>query len=430
MLIPNLATFTGIDPATNPGIKHGNLDPITQFASADLLDMAVGSLYLQKMVALGGNCTTLGISACLWIKVDRSQDTCNVLGSAKDWRRCCCFGLLEGPGLPAATEDPWCSAQTGDWYLQDDTLGCTVLWLKIRDSCGSGDWFNVTGTRCLTAGDTPPDPATLCTMDIGATYVDTSTTCPTLYIKIADLCDANDWLNLADGCVLDRAGTPVGAIIASLCELPIGAYVRDTTDSNRLYVKTKDLCLGNDFQPIQMKSSAVYACPPDITLNIATQVLNLPPRVIGNRRRASVTHGLFPLPANTLTVITGPFDDIRIAQPASIAPVAPSNALIAPCDGYYRIGIQCGTYVNTASGIINGAGSAVNGALVFMEYFPSPTPAAGVVSQCFLSRDVNLNAGDIITAIGYTQEPLGCDTGSWHVILEYLAPRGTLAATV
>jgi hypothetical protein len=199
MLIPNLPTFTGLDPATTPQIQHGSLDPSMQFASAELLAMAMGSIYIQKSVIVGQNCAILGTSACLWLKVGRTQDACNPLGSPKDWRRCCCFTLLEGATPPSPGVDPWCKAQTGDWYLQTPTNGgCKGLWLKIRDDCGANDWINVLGNKCLVTGLTPPDPVALCDYDIGSNYVDLARSCPVVYLKIRDNCDANDWINLSE----------------------------------------------------------------------------------------------------------------------------------------------------------------------------------------------------------------------------------------
>ena len=252
MLIPNLTTFTGLDPTITPSIQHGSLDPATQFASAELLAMAMGSLYIQKSVTLGPNCTVLGTSACLWIKVDRSQDSCSPLGSPKDWRRCCCFSLLEGATPPSPGVDPWCKAQTGDWYLQTGSAGsCAGLWLKIKDNCGSDDWYNVSGGKCLIVDNKPPDPVLLCDYEIGTHYVDTSSPCPTLYLKIYDNCNAADWMNLADGCVYRMTGSPVGNVAdTALCKLPIGAIVLDTTTPapvRSIYWKVADNCDGNDY---------------------------------------------------------------------------------------------------------------------------------------------------------------------------------------
>jgi len=341
MLIPNLATFTGLDPTTTPSLKHGNLDPTLQWASQELLDMAVGSLYIQKGATLGPNCTVLSSFSCLWIKVNRSQDPCNALGSPKDWRRCCCFNLIEGATPPQPSENPWCSAQTGDWYLQNDPNGCRGLWLKVKDTCGASDWYNVTGGKCLLTGTTPPDPVALCDYDLGAHYLDTSTHCPTLYIKIADNCNNADWLSLADGCIYDMAGSPVGNTTdTNLCELPIGAVVRDTTDTNRLYLKISDGCTGLDYQPLQLRLTK----DPDLTgvdtINETTYVLNLAPTLIGHRRRDFTVDGRILVPPGAWLQVDE-LNDIRYdAVSALLTPMCPStpnDAIYIPASGYWHI---------------------------------------------------------------------------------------------
>ena len=238
MHIPNLNTFTGLDPATTPQIQHGSLDPSMQFASAELLAMAMGSIYIQKSVIVGQNCAILGTSACLWLKVGRTQDACNPLGSPKDWRRCCCFTLLEGATPPSPGVDPWCKAQTGDWYLQTPTNGgCKGLWLKIRDDCGANDWINVLGNKCLVTGLTPPDPVALCDYDIGSNYVDLARSCPVVYLKIRDNCDANDWINLSEACVITGTAPDDG----DLCTYAKGTYFLNPTTC-QLWVKVQDNC--------------------------------------------------------------------------------------------------------------------------------------------------------------------------------------------
>lgn len=238
MLIPNLATFTGLDSATTPQVQHGSLDPSMQFASAELLAMAMGSIYIQKSVIVGQNCAILGTSACLWLKVGRTQDACNPLGSPKDWRRCCCFTLLEGATPPSPGVDPWCKAQTGDWYLQTPASGgCKGLWLKIRDDCGANDWINVLGNKCLVTGTTPPDPVALCDYDIGSNYVDLARSCPVVYLKIRDNCDANDWINLSEACVIQ--GTAPDD--SDLCAYAKGTYFLNPTTC-QLWVKVQDNC--------------------------------------------------------------------------------------------------------------------------------------------------------------------------------------------
>lgn len=238
MLIPNLTTFTGLDPTTTPQIQHGSLDPQAQFASAELLAMALGSIYIQKSVIVGNNCAVLGTSACLWLKVGRTQDACNPLGSPKDWRRCCCFTLLEGATPPSPGVDPWCKAQTGDWYLQDPSAnGCKGLWLKIRDDCGANDWINVLGNKCLVTGTTPPDPVALCDYDIGSNYIDLARSCPVVYLKIRDNCDANDWINLSEACVI----TGTAPDDSDLCDYAKGTYFLNPSTC-QLWVKVQDNC--------------------------------------------------------------------------------------------------------------------------------------------------------------------------------------------
>ncbi len=238
MLIPNLTTFTGLDPTTTPQIQHGSLDPQAQFASAELLAMALGSIYIQKSVIVGNNCAVLGTSACLWLKVGRTQDACNPLGSPKDWRRCCCFTLLEGATPPSPGVDPWCKAQTGDWYLQTPTNGgCKGLWLKIRDDCGANDWVNVLGNKCLVTGLTPPDPVALCDYDIGSNYIDLARSCPVVYLKIRDNCDASDWINLSEACVI----TGTAPDDSDLCAYALGTYFLNPITC-QLWIKVQDNC--------------------------------------------------------------------------------------------------------------------------------------------------------------------------------------------
>lgn len=423
MLIPNLATFTGLDPTTTPSLKHGNLDPTLQWASQELLDMAVGSLYIQKGATLGPNCTVLSSFSCLWIKVNRSQDPCNALGSPKDWRRCCCFNLIEGATPPQPSENPWCSAQTGDWYLQNDPNGCRGLWLKVKDTCGASDWYNVTGGKCLLTGTTPPDPVALCDYDLGAHYLDTSTHCPTLYIKIADNCNNADWLSLADGCIYDMAGSPVGNTTdTNLCELPIGAVVRDTTDTNRLYLKISDGCTGLDYQPLQLRLTK----DPDLTgvdtINETTYVLNLAPTLIGHRRRDFTVDGRILVPPGAWLQVDE-LNDIRYdAVSALLTPMCPStpnDAIYIPASGYWHIEARAsweGSATACNTGVAVGVGAfiyqrTINPALTFTE------------SQNESHWSGNLTQGDLIHAWVTTDLPAGLQTGSIDLYARMEAPE-------
>jgi hypothetical protein len=427
MLIPNLTTFTGLDPTTTPSIKHGNLDPVAQFASQELLDMAVGSLYIQKSVQLGPNCTVLGTSACLWIKVDRSQDPCNALGSPKDWRRCCCFNLIEGTTPPQPTENPWCSAQTGDWYLQSDANGCSGLWLKIKDTCGSTDWINITGGKCFLTGTTPPDPSALCDYDLGAHYMDTSPPCPVIYIKIADNCNSGDWLSLMDGCVFDAAASPVGVLPAtlpdgpSLCQLPVGAYVRDASDSLRLYIKIADNCDGNDYAPAQVRLTTNQTLDPNRTqLNPITQVLNVSPPLIGHRRYNAPVNGFLAVAQNTLIPV--PLAQVyKDTSPgAVICPVAQIYRVIVPMAGYWKVTAE-GNFIGEADGYLAGVGIVYNGSLAVVSLATCPLQA-GVMSSANKRFAFQMNANDFFELYAWTNDPSGLtQTGSYDLRLEWIS---------
>lgn len=429
-LIPPNGRLTGLDPRVHVGYGYGSLNPKTDYSDTKLAGAKTGSVYISTRSVLDPvTCQVTCCDVTMWLKTACNDTTCGCIGLPTDWTNIGSPKVIQGIIPIDALAEPWVSLDHGDIYHYV-AAGIDRYYLKIKGGCTGDSAWVLLGAVPITLGTGAPNPTTNCAQPVGSIYVDTATNCPQVYIKLYSLCLASDWVNLASGCVYDRAGTPVGVVDATLCSLPLGAIVRDTTDNNRIYVKTTDLCVGGDYQAVQLRMTEVYACPPVITLNEVTQVLNVPPKVIGNRRRSSVTHGLFPIAAGTWTLITGNFNDIIIAQPSTIAPVAPGNIMVAPCDGYYRLGVQCG-FFDAAAGVINGAGCAINGALTFMEYFPTPAPAAGpVASQCFLYRDVNLTAGDAITVLGYTEDTGGCDTGSWHIMMEWLAPRLLGSVTV
>lgn len=420
MLIPNLATFTGLDPTTTPAIKSGNLDPSTQWASQELLDMAVGSLYIQKGATLGPNCTVLSSFACLWIKVNRSQDPCNALGSPKDWRRCCCFNLLEGTTPPQPSENPWCAAQTGDWYLQTDVSGCSGLWLKIKDTCGTTDWYNVSGSKCLLTGTTPPDPVALCDYELGAHYLDTSTHCPTLYIKVADNCNAADWLNLSNGCIYDMAGTPVGNVAdTNLCELPLGATVRDTTDGNRIYVKVTDNCTGTDYQPVQLRLTTNQEMSGDrVKLDNATQVLNVADPLVGHRRYPYNINGYLVVPQNTLQPVANMnqvYKDNSVG--GVICPVGLPDRVVVPFAGYWRV-TAAGNFVDGQTNFLAGIVLSYNGGLGNVPVWTAPLQT-GVLVAANGAFEFDMNAGDYFVLYAWTNNPGGLlQTGSYDLRLE------------
>lgn len=225
MLIVNGYGFQG-NPATDPQLLHGSLNPATQYNDSTLLAAAIGTMYVSRLVTTDANCTVLSSSACLWVKVQKDADCCGGLGSPKDWRRCCCFSLLEGTSVPNGATDPWCGAQTGDYYLQHTTTCGDHLWLKIHDGCAASDWIMVNRDPGFMERVSEPDPnsvlltdADLAGFGVGSIHnvqqvtIDyTNDTCYTMQgIFFVRSVDCNFWLG--PGNAVEVAATPNSASV-------------------------------------------------------------------------------------------------------------------------------------------------------------------------------------------------------------------------
>ena len=278
-LIPPNGRLTGLDPRVHVGYGYGSLNPKTDYSDTKLAGAKTGSVYISTRNTLDPvTCQVTCCDTTMWLKTACNDTNCGCIGLPSDWTNIGSPKVIQGI-IPINTlAEPWVSMDHGDIYHYVAS-GIDRYYMKIKGGCTGDSAWVLLGAAPITIGTGAPDPTTNCAQPVGSIFIDTATNCPQVYMKLYSLCNASDWLNISDGCIFDRAGTPVGVVDATLCGLPKGAIVRDTTDNHRLYVKIADGCTGTDYQPIQLKMTENYACPPVISLNPVTQVLNVPPKV-------------------------------------------------------------------------------------------------------------------------------------------------------
>lgn len=289
MIIVNDNVFNA--DVSQPHIKHGTLNPATDFANQTLADMSVGTIYISKTGVTGQPCNTTVTAACVWVKEGTPGSPCSPAGSKSDWRRVgTCGGFLMGTTKITPGAAPWCAAERGDIYEQ-----------------------SVTGQ-----------------------------TWKLYHIKAGNACDA-PWINMSKGCVFEDTHTPVGSMDADLCALPVSSFVH--VDNVGTFIKVKNNCDGNDWVPLQTDLSNVQdmrivtSDPNDAALgkptyDVATRTLNIPPRGIVVLRKDQAMSGNTSVNPSATTTIN--FDVKDIDKTQNNANAVTTDTIIIPYTGYYR----------------------------------------------------------------------------------------------
>lgn len=330
MIIVNDNVFNA--DVSQPHIIHGTLDPSVDFAVEELTRQPVGTLYISRTGVTGQPCNITVTAACLWVKEGTPGSPCSPAGSKSDWRRVgTCGGFILGstPITPGAA--PWCAAERGDIYEQ---------------SVPGQTW-------------------------------------KLYHIKAGNACDA-PWINLSKGCVFEDTHTPVGSMDADLCALPVSSFIH--VDSVGTFIKVKNNCDGNDWEPLQTDLSnvedmrIVTTDPDDANVGrpkytVDTRTLNIPPRVVIGLRRNLVTAGQTTVMAGNTMVVDFDTKDIDTSQNNGGA--LTSNTVTLPFDGFWRV-TATATLVGKAAAYNWRAVTTFNGS-VLQEYQWGVLPLANAL---------------------------------------------------
>jgi hypothetical protein len=374
MIIVNDNVFN--TDVSQPHIKHGTLNPSTDFATQTLRDLPLGTLYISRTGITGQPCGTTVTAACLWIKEGTAGSPCATAGSKSDWRRIGCGGFITGTAAPSSAS-PWCQAEQNDIYER-----------------------NITGQ-----------------------------TWKLYYMKTGNACDAA-WLNLSKGCVFEDTHTPVGSTDADLCALPVSSFVH--VNGVGTFIKVKNNCDGNDWVPLQADLTPVedmrnLTLNPDDTnkgqptYNVSTRTLNIPPRWVVSLRRHFPSVGFLNIPANSTAVIN--FDTIDINTSQNNGSALSTNSIVIPFNGVYRVTVMT-TLVPQATdlkweiqGIQNGGNGVRHQFLTFDTSVTSDSPQA-------TASYTNPYAGGATLGMSiHNLNSVAVQTGSFVFTVELIAPK-------
>lgn len=160
----------------------------------------------------------------------------------------------------------------------------------------------------------------------------------------------------------------------------------------------------------------------DLTL-LATAVgtcgINVPPRIVGHRRRAVGVEGAVMFAGNTgaFLPVTGNFTDIVDDTTGTMCP-ANQPYVVLPCTGHWRLWTMATLGGVVTPGATHGLGLLVNGVMQNRRFWPAPN---GTISQGECYFVYNYNAGDQVSLAVWSEDPQVLQSGSFHILAELLS---------
>lgn len=151
-------------------------------------------------------------------------------------------------------------------------------------------------------------------------------------------------------------------------------------------------------------------------LDMASCTLNLPPLIIAHRRRDFTVQGRVLVLPGAFQPITDGFDDVVIANPATMAPAGAAH-LVLPCAGYYLLRALT-SFQGEAAGTVLGAAVAVNGVIHSRHFWPAPN---GVQSNGWAEIEYRYAAGDQVSVLAWSEAAAGTLSGSFDIYAVMLA---------
>lgn len=160
----------------------------------------------------------------------------------------------------------------------------------------------------------------------------------------------------------------------------------------------------------------------DLTLRakaVGNCAINVPPRLIGHRRRAVGAEGAVIIPGNTRAwlPITGLFSDIVEDRTGTMCPVN-QPYVVLPVTGHWRLWVMANLGGIITPGAIHGIGVVVNGAIHNRRFWSAPN---GDLSQGECIFGYRYNAGDQISVAVWSEDPVTLQSGSFHILAELLS---------
>lgn len=148
--------------------------------------------------------------------------------------------------------------------------------------------------------------------------------------------------------------------------------------------------------------------------------INVPPRIVGHRRRAVGVEGAVVIPGKTgaWLPITGLFSDIVADTPGTMCQ-AGQNYVVLPCAGHWRLWVMANLGGVITPGAIHGIAVTCNGAIYNRRFWPAPN---GDLSQGECWFGYKFAAGDKIGVAVWSEDPVTLQSGSFHILAELVNP--------